>query len=207
MKVDCINKAYCTFLLLFLFQASSFAQPKPLQPGDTLPANILASVTAALNPHPTPRIPSPASRIPPTASRLILLDFWATWCGSCLKKFPLLDSLQQQFGAQLKVILVNSRSTGDDADKIIAFFTKRKNSNGRPFQFPLLIADTVLKNYFPHTILPHYVWIHKNIFIAATGPAEITAANISAVISGLPVSLQTKNDSLRRPLPKQPPAN
>src|SRR5690606_22197853 len=25
--------------------------------------------------------------------KLIILDFWATWCGSCIKNFPKLDSL------------------------------------------------------------------------------------------------------------------
>jgi thiol-disulfide isomerase/thioredoxin len=33
--------------------------------------------------------------------KLMILDFWATWCGACISKFPKLDSLQKKYADKL----------------------------------------------------------------------------------------------------------
>jgi peroxiredoxin len=38
--------------------------------------------------------------------KLILLDFWATWCAPCLAELPALQDLQQTFGADPRFVLV-----------------------------------------------------------------------------------------------------
>ena len=49
-------------------------------------------------------------------SKLVIVDFWATWCGPCRMISPLLDELEEEMADQITVMKVNV----DDADEIAA---------------------------------------------------------------------------------------
>lgn len=38
-------------------------------------------------------------------NKVVLLDFWASWCGPCGESFPVMEELQKKYGAQGFVII------------------------------------------------------------------------------------------------------
>lgn len=54
-----------------------------------------------------------------TAQGLVLVDFWASWCGPCLMQAPILDQLSQEYDEdELKIVKINV----DDNPKIAQSF-------------------------------------------------------------------------------------
>ena len=48
------------------------------------------------------------------SEKLVIVDFWATWCGPCRMLSPLLDEVEEEMADKIVVVKVNV----DDADEI-----------------------------------------------------------------------------------------
>ncbi|MDR9416704.1 MAG: TlpA disulfide reductase family protein [Gracilimonas sp.] len=64
--------------------------------------------------------------------KVVMIDFWETWCGPCLQVFPALDSLENEYPDDFVVIAVNLNNS-DSKEDVIQF------SENRPYRFTYAI--------------------------------------------------------------------
>lgn len=163
---------------------------KPLKIGDKVPDELWNMPLQVVN-HPEGK---KTITLNDYRGKLVILDFWATSCGSCIEAFPKLHLLQKQFIDQLQILLVNSKSTGDHPLKVKKYFEKRRATTGQVVELPYLLTDSVLSLYFPHQYIPHYVWIKAGKIHAVTSSREIDSSIISSTLKGSLTKIHHKDD-------------
>lgn len=114
--------------------------------------------------------------------KLVILDFYTRYCGTCIAQFPKIDSLQQQFRDDVALILVGFQNPVIPRGGIEHLYEDRKRL-GRPINLPSIVqggsADTVLRSLFPFRAVPRLVWIgHDGEVLAYTKHHFLTVENI-----------------------------
>jgi len=59
--------------------------------------------------------------------KIILLNFWASWCAPCLQEFPAMITLTEQFKDQVILIAVSKDDKKQDIDKFLRKFPRYKS--------------------------------------------------------------------------------
>ncbi|WP_316839247.1 TlpA family protein disulfide reductase [Pedobacter gandavensis] len=131
-----------------------------------------------------------SAKISDFKDRLLIIDFWATNCTSCVSALPELDSLQKVFGHKIKILPV----TYEDEQITANFLKKNKKVSG--LNITSVVEDKVLSKWFKHRVISHEVWIYKGRVIAITAPEYVDAHNIQKVLDGQHINWPVKDDFL-----------
>lgn len=174
---------FCREILSLIFTAMLVlqvpAQLKALKIGDPIPEEIWSTPLQTVNsPHNTMKLGE-------ARDKLILLDFWATWCAACLKNFPKMNALEKQFEGKVKIVPV----TKEDPTVLAKFFASK---NGQRYKgIESVAGDRMFSELFPYVAIPFMVWIKNGKVISTTDADQVTEVNISKLLEGKTSSLQT----------------
>lgn len=123
--------------------------------------------------------------------KVLIINFWASWCVPCLKELPILDSLAKVNADKLNVISV----TYESRDHTVSFLEKHPDLKLK--SVAVLPGDSVLHQIFSHRIIPHNVWIDSSGTVRnITGSEGITQSNIDLLIEGKSSLTKNKNDAI-----------
>jgi len=110
--------------------ASSHGSPsRLLAPGNKAPAIDLAAV-----------VHGPEVR-PFSGEHVVVVEFWATWCGPCLRNMPHLSALQQQYGSEVQFIGVT-----DEDEQTVTEFLETEAEDGETWRDSLSYTIAVDRN-------------------------------------------------------------
>lgn len=175
-------RCLCAALALAMGNSAMAQKHGPLKIGDSLPDITLRHIV---------NYTQDSLRTAGLKDTSIVIDFWSTYCGSCIEHMPMMQKLQHAHRDRLKILHVT-----DQAVKTVqVFYQKRKDIE--KLGLPIVAQDSILKQLFPHQTVPHIVLIDKQGRVkAVTSSENITEQNIRDLINGSLSSLPIKKDIL-----------
>jgi uncharacterized protein (TIGR03435 family) len=173
------KKGFLFILMTFSqFYLPVFAQSGPesssteLKTGDKLPDIELSGIK---------NFPNSSMHLSDLNDKVLILDFWATHCASCIESLPHLQEMQERFKDKLLIILVNY-----EEDVLVSTFLKKmERVTGQKVRLPMINGDSILVKEFRHDGVPHVVWIHQGYLRGITAASrDLNDSNILAVTHG-----------------------
>ncbi len=158
--------------------ANGLTTVKSLKIGDTIPEFLWNRPLEVVN-HPSGKKTMTLSDY--RDKKLIVLDFWATWCSSCVAAFPGLYQLENDLNKDIKVLSV----TYQDRIAIEKFISKSEfmQSQNLLNTFSSVVSDNVLTKYFEKDAIPFTVCIdHRGVVRALAMPSELKAADLRLMV-------------------------
>ena len=101
--------------------------------------------------------------------KVILLNFWATWCGPCVEEMPAFEKLYQEYGDQVAILAVNSMEDKGTVDRFI---------EEKGYTFPIAYDEKgeIISKYptdgIPYTLVIGKDGTVKKIYIGAKGAEQ-----------------------------------
>lgn len=121
--------------------------------------------------------PSLPSSFRQVNTKLVILDFFGTWCGPCIRALPNLKAMQEKFKEELLILLI----AGEDEQLLRNFISKQEG-----FNLAMVVdKESAISNKFHPPYYPYSLVIDKNgRVVAIPTQGAITETAIRGWIEG-----------------------
>ena len=120
--------------------------------------------------------------------KVVVINFWATWCGYCVQEIPEFEKVYKEFGSNKKDVIIlgvagpkskeNQNNVDVEKDKVISFL-KKKN-----ITYPSLMDETG-KSFDDYKVraLPMTYVINKDGYLEGFVSGAITADQLKKAVN------------------------
>jgi len=127
--------------------------------------------------------------------KLIILDFWATTCPSCIENIPHMEEIQKRYQKEVAILLVNSKRNKDTRGRIKLVLDRYREKYNFEIKLPTILDDSLLTNLYPHNTIPNITWINQDgMFMGNTLPGEVGVRNIESILENKTAVLQLRSE-------------
>lgn len=92
--------------------------------------------------------------------KVVLLNFWASWCGPCVREMPAFERLYQEYGEELKMVAIDGL---EYREAMVEFL------EGTDYTFPIAYdEDGTVNMLYPSDGIPYTVIIDKDGIVQNT---------------------------------------
>ena len=107
--------------------------------------------------------------------KTVVVNFWATWCGPCVKELPYFDQVYRQYGDSVTVVAIHSSLVTDDVPAYLAQYD---------YALPFALDETggVITSFGGSTMLPHTVIIDPSGVITYNAAGSVTLEELVKLV-------------------------
>jgi thiol-disulfide isomerase/thioredoxin len=117
-------------------------------------------------------------RLADLRGRVVVLDFWATWCPPCLAMLPMLHDLHREWHPRgVEFVGVDSDGPMVPRAEVVGFLARR------PFPYPVVVDDKEVGGRYGVYSIPHLVIVGRDGKIARVFVGGVSREHLAAALA------------------------
>ena len=158
------------WLLVYLlsFRKASAQEIQPVQIGEKVPEITFSHLV---------NYKSQTAKLSDFKGKVVIIDFWDTWCKVCLEHMPEVTELKKRYGSKVQFIHLTSQSS------LLVNQFLLHNTGIRNLDLTIAPGDKLGGKLFPYKIVPHVVWIdQQGVYLGSTSYVDVNKSVIDQIL-------------------------